>query len=125
MNKHKPCECDYCKRISPMWDYVSKALSIQPELLKDFEWFMEKSMYDGDELCCANAKLEGIWPGWEWMKGNKGEPMVDRNLLIDTFNMLKQAYRMMSCVHLDEQCDYKFCDAVQKELDKTKPLYPQ
>jgi len=35
---------------------------------KLFEEFLIKEACQSDDLGVANAKLDGVWPGWEWMK---------------------------------------------------------
>lgn len=35
---------------------------------KLFDEFATAKMHSEDDLACAYAKLEGDWPGWEWMK---------------------------------------------------------
>lgn len=35
---------------------------------KLMEDFFIKECYQADELACALSKLNGTWPGWEWMK---------------------------------------------------------
>lgn len=113
-----------------MWGKISELLKDQPDLLNDFEWYMEKSMMDGDDLCAANAKLEGTWPGWKWMKGNNGEPMVSRDVLQKTTDNLKLCcYSLKTMIQAQitiSHLPYGWVIAeAEKELERTKPLYPQ
>jgi hypothetical protein len=113
-----------------MWDKISALLKDQPDLLKDFEWYMEKSMYAEEDLCVANAKLEGVWGGWEWIKGNMGEPMVKREVLEKTTNALKEcSVTLKAMIQSQTTISHQLYGWVileaEKELERTVPLYPQ
>lgn len=62
----KRCLCDICVRISPMQKCISDAL---PEELRiDFAYLMTRMECAEMDLDAAQAKLDGEWPGWEWIK---------------------------------------------------------
>lgn len=62
----KQCNCEWCVKWSPLLRRVSEKLEPDDKAL--FEEFLLMHANDSDELCSANSKLEGDWPGWEWMK---------------------------------------------------------
>lgn len=60
------CGCDHCQHWSPLLDHLLAQLDERgKELLNELvgDW-----MNQSDDLCLANAKLAGDWPGWEKMK---------------------------------------------------------
>jgi len=62
----KTCLCKICTEVSPRIRDIKKAL---PEnLQKDFEWLMDDYCQKSNDLDIANAKLNGDWPKWEFMK---------------------------------------------------------
>lgn len=62
---HKKCICDSCCRISPMMKRIREAL---PDDLKgDFEYLCNKLGCAEMDYEANEAKLNGQWPGWEWI----------------------------------------------------------
>lgn len=65
MSKLK-CSCHYCTVDSPKHKGIRELLTGQA--LKDFDYFMNRLMCAEEDRNVADAKLEGSWPGFEWMK---------------------------------------------------------
>lgn len=61
----RKCLCDLCTRISPMMRRISKALP--RELRRDFDYLMMRLYTAEEDRDADEAKLNGTWPGWEWM----------------------------------------------------------
>jgi len=63
------CGCDQCQHWSPLITHIASELSPERRALLDElvgDW-----MHQSDDLCMAEAKLAGDWPGWEAVKGFK------------------------------------------------------
>ena len=60
------CKCDLCTKWSPLHRRIMAKL--RGKDLKLFDEFLMMEANQSDELGVAEAKLEGEWPGWEWMK---------------------------------------------------------
>lgn len=59
------CYCNSCVEWSPRIKRIKKAL---PEKLwKEFDGFILHSMCQNMDGAIAQAKLDGSWPGWEWL----------------------------------------------------------
>jgi len=59
------CLCDWCVRISPMHKRIKDAL---PEHLKhEFDYLSNRFFNIEMDLDATEAKLNGSWPGWEWI----------------------------------------------------------
>ncbi len=59
------CGCDYCQHWSPLIAHLDAQLNEEGRKLLDelvCDW-----MNQSDDVGAANAKLEGTWPGWEWL----------------------------------------------------------
>jgi hypothetical protein len=63
---YEKCKCTWCEDLSPRVKRVSAALNT-PELKADFEHLMATWGAESLDLDVAKSKLEGVWPGWEWM----------------------------------------------------------
>lgn len=62
MNEPTQCQCDLWQKWHP---FIRRMLArLKGQDLKLFKELLSQT----DELDCANAKLNGTWPGWEWMK---------------------------------------------------------
>lgn len=61
------CTCDYCVKWRPWAKRVLEKLGPgeDSDLLLDF---MDMEASHSEDAECANAKIAGIWPGWEQMK---------------------------------------------------------
>lgn len=60
------CMCNSCRHWSPLLSHVKAQLDERGRaLLDEYMNYIEQSDEDGN---VAQAKLEGNWPGWEWMK---------------------------------------------------------
>ena len=64
--KKKTCTCNFCTIIYPAIKRIESALTGQN--LVDFEMLINNMLRAGEEAEYANAKLDGLWPGWEFMK---------------------------------------------------------
>lgn len=60
------CDCEWCVKWSPLLRRVSENLEGEDKQL--FDQFLLMHASQSDDLCAANSKLEGSWPGWEWME---------------------------------------------------------
>lgn len=61
----KKCKCEWCVKWCPIHRRVR--LTLKGKLLKDFDALMahyDALSMDGD---VSKAKLNGSWPGWEWL----------------------------------------------------------
>ena len=65
MAKNK-CTCDLCVKWWPLHRRIEKKLRGRDRKL--FEEWQMKVAADSDELGSLTAKINGDWPGWEWMK---------------------------------------------------------
>lgn len=65
----KPCKCDICAKWSPLFNRIMPLLTPEDRVLLDE--FRTNEMMESLDLGVAQAKLDGIWPGWEWMKDAK------------------------------------------------------
>ena len=65
----KKCECYWCVNVYPKIKQVANALA--GENLIAFNWLMEHYEAQGMDGDVAQAKLDGVWPGWEAMKDFK------------------------------------------------------
>jgi len=63
------CMCEFCRHWFPLIETLEVKLSDDPEGLKLFKELTSRWMNDGEELCLANAQLNGSWPGWEDLNG--------------------------------------------------------
>ena len=62
----RKCKCDLCTKWSPLHRRIMAKLRGKDRKL--FEEYLMMVWSDSDELGAATAKLDGEWPGWEWMK---------------------------------------------------------
>lgn len=60
------CKCDWCVRVSPILEEIEKIL--KGEHLLIFNELVDRVINIETELECAEAKLSGDWPRWEFMK---------------------------------------------------------
>lgn len=118
---HSSCQCEYCQKIIPMMQQIIKVIPTE-ELRKDFDWLMERLMYAEDDRDYYKAKMEGSWPGWEWMKDYKGEPMVNREVLEGTLTALEKCHSAMRCCHMYDYCEEGSVIVARQELERTNPL---
>jgi len=65
-NGKTTCDCEWCVKWSPLFRRMGNQISEPDRVMLDE--YLLKQANDSDELCCANSKLSGEWPGWEWMK---------------------------------------------------------
>ena len=65
-NKSKLCQCDLCQIWWPLHRRIEKKLRGRDAKL--FQQWLMKCANDSYSLGAATAKLNGDWPGWEWMK---------------------------------------------------------
>lgn len=70
------CHCNFCLYWSPIITRIRAALPAK--LLVDFDNYVTHSMCAEMDGEVAEAKLDGSWPGWEWLpaeieKRNKGK----------------------------------------------------
>jgi len=65
----KKCNCDWCKRVSPMIQRIRD--SLDESMALDFDYLMNRMISTEEDLNYAEAKLDGSWPGWEWIKEAK------------------------------------------------------
>ena len=63
------CKCKLCSFQGPVIDKVR--LKLTGKLLKDFDELIEGFFYDVEDGDVAKEKLNGDWPGWEWIKQAK------------------------------------------------------
>lgn len=59
------CYCNLCKYWSKVVKRVRHKLS--GKLLKDFDTWCDHMACEGLDGSVAEAKLDGSWPGWEWL----------------------------------------------------------
>jgi len=64
--RRERCLCDLCVRISPMQKRIRNALP--KELRKDFDYLTMRMACAEEDRDASDAKLNGLWPGWEWIK---------------------------------------------------------
>lgn len=60
------CQCDYCVKWGPFFRRISADMNDVDKAL--LEEFLLHESSQSDDLGAAEAKLDGEWPGWEWMK---------------------------------------------------------
>lgn len=63
------CGCDFCQHWSPLIASIEAQLDDSGKKLLDE--LVNDWIHVGEDLCVANSKLEGVWPGWEEMKNFK------------------------------------------------------
>lgn len=68
----KTCTCNFCTVIYPAIKRIEAELTGQN--LIDFEMLMTNMMCAEEDAGYANAKLDGSWPGWEFMKDLSQRP---------------------------------------------------
>lgn len=66
VSRRRVCKCDICQKWSPLHRRIMAKLRGKDRKL--FDEFLMMEMNQSDALGAATAKLEGEWPGWEWMK---------------------------------------------------------
>lgn len=66
---YEKCGCHFCTELIPREKRIREALP--PELHADLEYIMSAYGADSLDKDVAEAKLDGEWPGWEWMKEAK------------------------------------------------------
>lgn len=64
-NMKKKCKCDWCTKWYPTIKRLDKKLT--GKLKKDFDDLMTHYIGRADDGDVAQAKLDGSWPGYEWM----------------------------------------------------------
>lgn len=62
----KKCSCDWCTKWSPIVHKVRNALDENTRI--EFDELMDYYVNMEDDLGATQAKLDGDWPGWEFMK---------------------------------------------------------
>jgi hypothetical protein len=62
----RKCKCDLCTKWRPLHKRIIAKLRGKDRKL--FDEYLMMNASDSDDLCAANAKLAGDWPGWSWMK---------------------------------------------------------
>ena len=63
------CGCDFCQHWHPIIQHIRAKLD--GEELKLFDEFAEDWDNKWEDLCYAEARLYGTWPGWEAIKNFK------------------------------------------------------
>ena len=61
----RKCNCDLCTKWAPLCRRIAAKLRGKDRKL--FDEYLMMVWNDSDELGAATAKLDGEWPGWEWM----------------------------------------------------------
>jgi uncharacterized protein YutD len=64
--KTKKCECDWCTKWSPIVHKVRDALD--EDTRKEFDELIDHYTNIEDDLGWTTARLNGDWPGWQFMK---------------------------------------------------------
>lgn len=83
----RKCKCEYCTKWFPLQGRLTEKLKDGPDA-KLLEEFFSHEAHQSDELCCANGKLDGNWPGWEFMKEYNVTKMPEAvTLLQQLFNI--------------------------------------
>ncbi len=59
------CLCNHCRHWSPLIAHLEAQLDENGRAL--LEELVNDWMCQSDDLGAANGKLEGNWPGWEWL----------------------------------------------------------
>ncbi len=59
------CGCDFCLHWYPLIQHLEAQLDERGRKL--LNQLVENWMHQSDDFGVANAKLEGNWPGWEWL----------------------------------------------------------
>ena len=59
------CKCEWCAKWSPIVHRIDNKLD--GKLKKDFGRLITHFMSEGEDGDVAQAKLDGSWPGWEWL----------------------------------------------------------
>jgi hypothetical protein len=65
VSRRRTCKCQWCVKWSPIIHRVDSKLT--GKLKKDFDNLITHFMCEGEDGDVAQAKLDGSWPGWEWM----------------------------------------------------------
>lgn len=63
------CQCKWCLEISPKLKSIKAKLD--GEDAKFFEEFIGMYLTECEDRDCSEAKLDGSWPGWEWIAEEK------------------------------------------------------
>lgn len=63
----KKCDCEWCIKWSPIVQKIMNQLD--EESKQEFDDLIMHYACIEDDLGATQAKLEGVWPGWEFMKG--------------------------------------------------------
>ena len=63
--KPKRCTCDICTKWAPLHRRILAKLRGKDRVL--FEEFLDMEEQQSTDLGVATAKLDGTWPGWEWL----------------------------------------------------------
>lgn len=63
--KFKTCKCKWCTVWSPIIKRIDHALS--PRLKKQFNDLLEHYIFMEEDYDYLQAKMDGSWPGWEWL----------------------------------------------------------
>lgn len=72
MSQERSCPCKLCAKWNPLIERIHKILRnaggehVNDDLL--FDELVADWQTQSMDLGAAEAKLEGTWPGWEWMK---------------------------------------------------------
>jgi len=65
MAEPKECQCEWCTTFSP--GYQRLKARTHPDDLPFLDEMLNRMMCAEDDLNYAEAKLDGSWPGWEWI----------------------------------------------------------
>lgn len=63
--KPNQCKCDLCVKWYPLHRRIMKKLIGKDLML--FNSFLDKAEEDSDRASAAESKLDGSWPGFEWL----------------------------------------------------------
>ena len=71
MSEPKKCECYSCRVEIPS---IKRIKAVLPEdLQKEFETLIGNYYHEQMDHDVAEAKLDGSWPRWEWIKDEKSK----------------------------------------------------
>lgn len=63
--KTRTCKCDMCTKWNPLARRILAKLRGNDKAL--FNEWLEMEAQQGDDLAATTAKLDGSWPGYEWL----------------------------------------------------------